>query len=155
MNRYDYIRGAFVRPAINYPTLVYMNDKYWFKDNKYVEDPNKSPSDWGELHRVNGPAIEWANGHKEWCLNGKRHRTDGPAIEWTNRLKSWWLNNRRHRTDGPAIEWANGHKEWFLNGKLHRIDGPAIEYVDGSKSWWLNGERLTEDGFNAKIQNRR
>ena len=27
----------------------------------------------GELHRTDGPAIEYADGSKEWYLNGKRH----------------------------------------------------------------------------------
>ena len=27
----------------------------------------------GNLHRTDGPAIECANGDKEWCLNGKYH----------------------------------------------------------------------------------
>ena len=27
----------------------------------------------GELHRLDGPAIEWVDGGKEWWLNGQRH----------------------------------------------------------------------------------
>jgi len=26
----------------------------------------------GQFHRKNGPAVEWANGSKEWWLNGKK-----------------------------------------------------------------------------------
>ena len=36
------------------------------------------------LHREDGPAIEYANGNKHWYLNGKLHREDGPAIENAN-----------------------------------------------------------------------
>ena len=25
----------------------------------------------GQLHRLDGPAVEWANGYKEWYLYGK------------------------------------------------------------------------------------
>ncbi|MDE1834752.1 MAG: hypothetical protein KGH64_05445 [Candidatus Micrarchaeota archaeon] len=58
------------------------------------------------------------NGDKEWRLpNGKLHRTDGPAIEYANGDKEWYLNGQRHRTDGPAFERANGDKEWWLNGR--------------------------------------
>lgn len=64
------------------------------------------------------------------------HREDGPAVEWANGDKVWWINDKRHRLDGPAIEWASGHKEWWINNKLHREDGPAIEYADGSKAWY-------------------
>jgi hypothetical protein len=62
------------------------------------------------------PAIERANGDKEWYLNDKLHRTNGPAFEWANGNKQWYLKGKLHRTDGPAIEWVNGWHEWFLNG---------------------------------------
>ena len=39
-------------------------------------------------HREDGPAIQYADGSKEWCIDGKLHRIDGPAIE-TNERKSW------------------------------------------------------------------
>lgn len=71
----------------------------------------------GQLHRVDGPAVELANGDKFWYLNGKCHREDGPAIEYASGNKSWWINDRRHREDGPALEWANGDKEWWVNGR--------------------------------------
>jgi hypothetical protein len=48
-------------------------------------------------------------------LNGNHHRTDGPAIEHADGDKEWWLNNQLHRTDGPAIEYADGNK-WFVDG---------------------------------------
>ena len=56
------------------------------------------------------------DGTKKWSLNGQLHREDGPAIEWSDGDKSWYLNGKRHREDGPAIEWADGYKEWHLNG---------------------------------------
>jgi len=31
-------------------------------------------------------------GYKGWWLNGKRHREDGPAIEYANGVKQWFLN---------------------------------------------------------------
>ncbi len=43
------------------------------------------------------------------------HRLDGPAIEWNDGSKEWWINNERHREDGPAVEYTGGYKEWFLN----------------------------------------
>ena len=52
---------------------------------------------------------------KEWRLNGKIHREDGPAIEWANGHKSWYLNGNCHREDGPAIECPDGTIYWFLN----------------------------------------
>ena len=45
-------------------------DKYWFLN--------------GELHRVDGPAIERANGNKEWWLKGKNFKT---KESWFKALK--------------------------------------------------------------------
>ena len=84
------------------------------------------------------------NGTRHWYLNGELHREDGPAIEYASGDKYWWLNGKPHREDGPAIEWADGDKEWYLEGKRHRKDGPAKEWADGTKSWWLNGKQMTE-----------
>jgi len=53
-------------------------------------------------------------------VNGFRHRLDGPAIEWAGGSKEWYVNGFRHRLDGPAIEWANGGKEWWVNGVRQR-----------------------------------
>ena len=47
----------------------------------------------GQYHRIDGPAVEYSNGSKEWYINGKRHREDGPAIEWNDGDKSWYLND--------------------------------------------------------------
>ena len=88
---------------------------------------------------------EWLN------KDGQLHRENGPAVEYANGTKSWWLNGERHREDGPAIEWGAGVKEWYQNGKRHREDGPAIEYSSGTKEWWLNGKILYEEEFNEKM----
>jgi hypothetical protein len=100
----------------------------------------------GKPHRTDGPAIEWADGGREWWIDNKRHRTDGPACEWINGSKSWYAGGERHRTDGPACEWADGSREWWADGKRHRTDGPAYEYVDGSKAWWVDGKFHRTDG---------
>ena len=49
----------------------------------------------GQLHRTDGPAIEYANGTKYWCQNGQRHRTDGPAVEHADGSKAWCVNDKR------------------------------------------------------------
>lgn len=48
---------------------------------------------------------------------GQLHRLDGPACECADGYKSWYINGKRHREDGPAIEFANGYKSWYVNGK--------------------------------------
>ena len=62
--------------------------------NKYGTKRWKLPG--GDLHREDGPAVEWINGHKEWWLNGKRHREDGSAIEFYDGDKVWYLNNIKY-----------------------------------------------------------
>lgn len=58
-------------------------------------------------------------GIKFWYLNGKLHRLDGPAIEIADGTKQWYLNDKKHRIDGPAVEMANGQKEWWIDGKKY------------------------------------
>lgn len=84
---------------------------------------------------------------------GQLHRTDGPAIEWGNGNKSWYQYGIRHRTDGAAIECTTGYKEWYQNGLRHRTDGAAVECTDGYKRWFINGEELTEVEFNQRVKN--
>jgi len=91
------------------------------------------------------------NGAKSWYQNGELHREDGPAVEWDDGDKYWYQNGKYHREDGPAIELANGDKEWWLNGKLHREDGPAIELSNGSKEWWLNGNLHREERHSERM----
>lgn len=88
-----------------------------------------------QLHREDGPAIEWSDGDKEWCLNGLRHREDGPAFEGKNGDKVWWINDELHREDGPACEWADGTKAWYLNG---------VEYTEKEFNQWLEKKKLNE-----------
>ena len=79
-----------------------------------------------------------------WRLNGQRHRVDGPAVEFANGSKEWWLNGVSHRADGPAVELVSGYKAWFQNDQRHRVDGPAIEYAAGGNAWYLNGKSVTQ-----------
>jgi hypothetical protein len=110
----------------------------------------------GKLHRADGlPAVERANGDKEWYVNGKYHRDGGlPAIEYINGDKYWWVNGKRHRetplggSEGvgglPAVEYSSGDKYWYVNGELHRDGGlPAIEGANGYKEWYVNGVNIT------------
>jgi hypothetical protein len=63
--------------------------------------------------------IEWRNKLNQF------HRVDGPAIEYPDGHKEWLIRGQRHREDGPAIINADGHKEWWINGKcilLHVYD---------------------------------
>jgi hypothetical protein len=55
-------------------------------------------------------------GRTEWTnKQGQLHREDGPTVEWTNGRKEWWWDGFVHREDGPAIVWADGSKQWWVN----------------------------------------
>ena len=48
--------------------------------------------------------------------NNQLHRENGPAIEYANGGKEWYINNQRYREEGSAIEYADGDKYWYING---------------------------------------
>ena len=69
-----------------------------------------------ELHREDGPAVEYFNGNKYWFINGQLHREDGPAVEYSNGDKYWWIDGKRHRKYEPAIEYISGITYWYYKG---------------------------------------
>ena len=125
-------------------------------DPKLTKRVHKTFTSWhydGQLHRDNGPALEYKNGDKIWYLHGMRHRTDGPAVECLNGRQEWWFEGKLHRTDGPAMVHASGNQSWYFHGQRHRIDGPAVDYFTmDHKEWWVDGKQLTESAF-MELQN--
>jgi hypothetical protein len=92
---------------------------------------------------------EW--GTRIWRnKEGEFHRLDGPAIEYVSGYKEWYQYGLLHRSDGPAREFVGGREEWWYKGELHRLDGPAIKCADGTE-WWLNDilYKKKEDWFSA------
>ena len=47
---------------------------------------------------------------------GNLHRDDGPALEYSDGSKLWYLNGLSNRDDGPAVVYSGGFKAWYLNG---------------------------------------
>lgn len=43
------------------------------------------------LHNEHGPAVVCDDGTKAWLINGRRHRIDGPAVEWFDGRKEYCL----------------------------------------------------------------
>ena len=66
-----------------------------------------------------------------WSVFGQWHREDGPAREYANG-KEWWRNGQRHREDGPAMESPYG-KSWYLSGKKYTFLEFAREIVRRNK----------------------
>ena len=85
----------------------------------------------GLFHRLEGPAIEGTDGHKQWWINGKLHRLDGPAIEYAGGIKFWYI-------DGIEFSYEDWKKELEHRKKL------ADTHAKGSKDSGLNISALTE-----------
>lgn len=56
---------------------------------------------------------------------GELHRIDGPAVEFPKGTKMWYVNGTRHRLDGPAIKQSNGYSLWYVDG----IEYSYLEYI--------------------------
>ena len=89
----------------------------------------------------NGLIID-QDGTKRWYQDDQLHRLDGPAAEYANGYKVWYQHDQLHRLDGPAIESANGDKRWYQDDRRHRLDGPAVEYANGTKFWFYRGKEI-------------
>ncbi len=84
--------------------------------------------------------------------SGQLHRTDGPAVEYSDGSKEWYINGKLSRTDGlPTIEWSDGSKFWFINGEVHREDGPAVEYSNDRSRYYLNNIEYSEEEYQNEL----
>lgn len=52
-----------------------------------------------------------------------RHRLDGPAIEGADGGGAWIQHNRLHRLDGPAVEFQDGRVQYWIDGALLSAQG--------------------------------
>ena len=82
-----------------------------------------------KLHREGGlPAIEFADGSKEWMVNGKLHREGGlPAVEFANGGKQWYVNGH-HVTEEQAK--AMFSKPATCDGNVVEIDGKKFKLME-------------------------
>ena len=171
--RYWYQNGCLWR-SDGGPTVEDAKGNKWWttSDGKTLRKSSKGRDRWfcqqgnccsGALHRVDGPAIEWTGGRKEWWIHGKKHREGGPAIELPSGEREYWIcgvlvckedssgkyyykNGLLHREEGPSIERKDGTREWHMDGKRHRLLAPAIEYPNGEREWWVKGKRHQRNG---------
>lgn len=114
------------------------------------------PDDNRLLHRgfpdVDMPAIEYANGRRDWFIGGSlNRRLDKPAVICADGTREWFRNGRQHRDgDLPAVEYADGTCEWWKKDRRHRDgDLPAVEYADGTREWWRDGRRYRDGDLPA------
>jgi len=83
-------------------------------------------NDKGLLHRLGGPAIEYADGDKSWYVDGIRHRLDGPAIEWANGYKAWYVDGKK-MTEEEFNEYTKPKPS--CEGKVVEVDGIKYKLV--------------------------
>ena len=71
----------------------------------------------------------YANGSKEWNLNGDLHREDGPAIEHADGYKSWYLNNVKY-TEEEHYNKLNPAKELTMKELVKEL-GYNVKIIKG------------------------
>jgi len=65
----------------------------------------------------------YSDGRQRWCQNGKYHRLDGPAVEYAYGSKEWWIEGQNY-TEEEFNKITNPRP---LEGKEVVIDGK--EYI--------------------------
>jgi hypothetical protein len=79
--------------------------KFWFNEK-------------GQRHRDNGdPSHEYADGSKEFWVNGELHRICGPAIEGVGGYKEWWIEGDQYITEEEYNIAVEFYKVWFNSCK--------------------------------------
>ena len=52
-----------------------------------------------------------------WLVDNIRHRIDGPAVIYANGDQYWYANGMKHRIDGPAVIYPEDNEYfWNVNG---------------------------------------
>ena len=59
-------------------------------------------------------------GMVRWLNDSLRHRVDGPALVWADGEQYWYRRGRFHFAHGPAIIWPGGRLRWYEDGQLLR-----------------------------------
>lgn len=77
--------------------------------------------------------VEYSNGTKAWYKNGELHREDGPAIEWPDGYKAWHLEEKEYNQlslkDYVVLDYYQGKYNlmWYkLLDKDKIIEHPDI-----------------------------
>ena len=67
----------------------------------------------------------YEDGDRCWYQNGKLHRLDGPAIEWADGTRQWWINGKQLSEE----EFNQQTKKTTCENKTVTIDGVAYRLV--------------------------
>ncbi len=77
-------------------------------------------------------------GDKFWYKDDQLHREDGPAIEFALGRSKWWYKyGKIHREDGPAVENFDGINIWYYHGKCIKCQNQQeFERIIKLKAFW-------------------
>ena len=81
-------------------------------------------------HRLNGPAVECADGYKAWWVDGLRTRLDGPAIEEPDGRKFWYIENWEYDEKGFIAELRRRVKLAAINAELAKMATVSAKNVE-------------------------
>ena len=69
----------------------------------------------GEHYKTkDGYRFEDVDGNILWYRNWVLHRLDGPAVEFANGSKSWWVNGEQMMSEGQF----NRRRAWMVKNNL-------------------------------------
>lgn len=68
--------------------------------------------------------VDLGNRSEFRTANGAVHCDDGPAVQWADGRKEWFHHGLRHRLDGRAVEYSSGGGEWYIGN--HRLDDEEL-----------------------------
>ena len=70
----------------------------------------------------------YSDGNRYWTLNGKFHRMDGPAIEWANGGKFWYIHGKQ-LTEQEFLKATNPAKELTV-AEIEDLLGYPVKIVE-------------------------
>jgi len=88
---------------------------------KLIAEANKIPKNFTGM-------AEWPNGDKFWYKEGNLHRENGPAIEYADGNKFWYLNDVQYSEQEFNAEIAK--RKPTCNGKVVTIDGKQYKLTE-------------------------
>lgn len=64
----------------------------------------------------------WGDGHKEWRVGGDLHRIDGPALERADGTKEWYLYGKRvTEQDVMNLKAPCNGREVVIDGVTYKL----------------------------------